>query len=219
MALVRARTGGFERIGTGNRQPDFTWFQAAHAGNIDLTFHKLPVSTDPFVTVKILTLATLVSVAASVTTVGCMTLCTARLNMGSIRLPVVMADPVVPVLLLETPETAETLDLSDVERVNSAPRVVGDTSSEIRAGDSDRVGVMSVPVEEPLSLSGKAIEPLAGEDWVEGIMLPMDGERAEKTDDEAALSRPRLVLTTSWTCRFKWFLEAVGGGFTMIYVC
>jgi hypothetical protein len=108
-----------------------------------------------------------------------------------------MADRVVPVLLLETPETAETLDLSDVDLVKSAPRVVGDTSSEIRAGDSDRVGVRSVPEEEPLSLSGNAIEPLAGEDWVEGITLPMDGDRAEKTDDEAALSRPRLVLTTS----------------------
>jgi len=62
------------------------------------------------------------------------------------------------------PETAETLDLSDVDRVKSAPRVAEEGSSDIGAGESERVVVISVPDEEPLSLSGSAIDVLAGED-------------------------------------------------------
>jgi hypothetical protein len=73
--------------------------------------------------------------------------------------------------------------------------------------------------EELLSLSGKPIEHLAGDDEAEGSILPVDAERAENTDDDAARSRPRAVLTTSWTWRFNGFLDAVGGGLTMIYVC
>jgi hypothetical protein len=135
-------------------------------------------------------LATLVSVAASVTTVGCMTLWTARLNIGSIRFPELIT---LPALLPETPETPETLDLSDVDLVKSAPRVADDGSSDIWAGESERVLVISVPDEEP-SLSGRAIDVLAGEDWVEGIMLPMEAERPGKTDAEVALSRPRALV-------------------------
>jgi len=145
-----------------------------------------------------LTLATLVSVAASVTTVGCMTLWTARLNIGSILLPgfMILADTLVPVLLAEIPET---LDLSDVDRVKPAPRVAEDGSSDMRAGDSERVVVISVPDDDPLSLSGNAIEPLAGEDCVEGTMLPNEGDRPGRAE-EGARSRPRaLVWTTSWT--------------------
>ena len=96
------------------------------------------------------------------------------------------------------PETPETLDLSDVDLVKSAPRVADDGSSDMCAGESERVVVISVPDEEPLSLSGSAIDVLAGEDWVEGIMLPMEAERPGKTDAEVARSRPRaLVWTTS----------------------
>jgi hypothetical protein len=75
-----------------------------------------------------------------------------------------VADKVVPVLLADIPETPDTLDLSDVDRVKSAPKDAGGRSSDNRAGDSDRAVVMSVPELEPLSLSGNAIEPFAGED-------------------------------------------------------
>ena len=52
------------------------------------------------------TFATLTSVAASVTSVGCMTLCTARLNMGSTRfrddrLKLLPEVPEVPVEMME----------------------------------------------------------------------------------------------------------------------
>jgi hypothetical protein len=60
-----------------------------------------------------LTLATFTSVAASVTTVGCITLCTARLNIGSIRFPLAVDPPAVlfaPELLAETPETFDLRD-------------------------------------------------------------------------------------------------------------
>ena len=40
---------------------------------------------------------------------------------------------------------------------------------------------------------------LAGEEVVDGIILPMDAERAEKAADDGARSLPRLVCTTSWT--------------------
>jgi hypothetical protein len=140
------------------------------------------------------------------------------LNIGSIRLPELMAERFVPVLLEEIPETPDTLDLSDVDLVKPAPRVAEDGSSDICAGESERVVVISVPDEDP-SLSGKAIEVLPGEDWVEGITLPIEGERPGKTDAEGARSRPRaFVWTTSWTCRFRWCLDAVGGGLTIIYV-
>jgi hypothetical protein len=67
-----------------------------------------------------------------------MTLCTARLNIGSIRFPLDVPLAVVPVLLAEMPETPETLDLRDVDLAKSAPRVADDGSSVMATGDSER---------------------------------------------------------------------------------
>lgn len=58
---------------------------------------------------------------------------------------------------------------------------------------------MSPPDVEDEEVSGSTMDALAGDEWLEGMMLPMDAERAEKADDEGARSRPRAVLTTSWT--------------------
>jgi hypothetical protein len=117
------------------------------------------------------------------------------LNIGSIRFPafIILADRFVPVLFAEIPETPETLDLSDVDLVKPAPRVADEGSSEIGVGESERVVVSSAPDVDP-SLSGNAMEALAGEDWVDGTILPIEGDRTEKTDAEVARSRPRALV-------------------------
>ena len=71
-----------------------------------------------------LTLATLASVDASVTTVGCMTLCTARLNIGSTRF---LCPPDVAVELVFD----ETFEPSEVVRRKGAPSVSSASSEDI----------------------------------------------------------------------------------------
>lgn len=125
----------------------------------------------------------------------------------------VPVDKVVPLLLFDN---AETLDLREVDLVKSAPRPW--SSVVMRVGDSVVGTGISAPEVEDESVSASTMDALAGEDWDEGITLAMEAERAEKADEEGARSRPRPVLTTSWTWRLSGFFDAVGGGLTIMYV-
>lgn len=206
-------------VDTGEGEPDFGRLEHADARDVDLAFEKLSASVSRQKNmVETPTFATFVSVAASVTTVGCMTLCTARLNIGSIRLPPPMVLPfelVAPLLM----DTADTLDLRDDVRLSSTPPAlltVAHSSPDMRTGESERTGVSSVPDAEDVSGSGRPTGGLTGDECVDGITLPIEAERAEKAVEEAARSLPRRVWTTSWTWRLRGFFEEVGGGLTMM---
>lgn len=85
-----------------------------------------------------LTLATLASVAASVTTVGCMTLCTARLNIGSTR----FREPFNVELVAEVFD--DKLDFSELERLSIGP-AGGSSSISLSSEDDKRVGLSEWP--------------------------------------------------------------------------
>lgn len=126
----------------------------------------------------------------------------------------------VPVLAALPFEMAETLDLSDVDRLSSAPSGVvlrAASSPDIWVGESDRTGASSLPeLEDESGSLGRLMVGLAGDEVLEPSTLPMDAERADNAADEGARSLPRRVCTTSCTCRLRGFLDAVGGGLTMM---
>jgi len=74
-----------------------------------------------------LTLATLASVAASVTIVDCMTLCTARLNIGSTLL---FCPPPKPDAVLADELSSEPLDFTEDEGIGGESDSVTTASSE-----------------------------------------------------------------------------------------
>jgi hypothetical protein len=138
-------------------------------------------------------LATFTSVAASVTVVGCTTLCTWRLNIGSIRFPeaVLIALSVV-----------EVLDLREV----CLDRGIMGFSSGSAVGVSER----------GMSSSNVGVEGLEGlEKFEKRSAVLRDGLRRAATLDSDRSRRGGR--TTSWIWRLRGFFDAVGGGLTMMY--
>ena len=145
-----------------------------------------------------------------------MTLCTARLNIGSTRF---FAAPLVDVVF------EDRLDLREDDRLNPAPLLLPIVIS--RSSAERRVG---------LSVDWFVFDPGVGDDWLESEVVSTDGrsmsalvgvvgpepvisveyEADRKDTPDTERSRGRVSLTTSCIWRLSGFFDEVGGGRTMM---
>lgn len=143
-----------------------------------------------------------------------MTLCTARLNIGSTRFFDPLNVPIEPVL-------EDIVDLRELLRCKADPITLSSESSDMGAGLSERV--LESAEEESSTIGdegllGRSMLGVVGvtgaEREVASVVVDVDTRDTPETDR----SRVRVSLTTSWICRLRGFFAEVGGGRTMIYV-
>lgn len=138
-----------------------------------------------------LTFATLLSVPASVTMVGCMTLCTARLYNGMMRFPLCdVVDVALSPPELDCDESTELERFSVLAVPVGGCSAVGVASASLGFSKDCRWGVLGPELRSPLGTAARvgASDPRRGRVFFSGI--------------------------TSWTWRLRGFFAAVGGGLT-----
>lgn len=144
-----------------------------------------------------------------------MTLCTAKLNMGS----TLFLAPPLNVLPLVAEDSS---DLRELDLCKAAPtsRVGSASSLESGNGLSDRSLVVADDSDWPAckepSVGGRPMVGVAGVTGAdrEVISVPVEAVRTETPDTD--LSRALVSLTTSWIWRLSGFFAEVGGGLTMM---
>ena len=212
MAVVRARYRLYQ-IGLALVwEPDFDGLENANASDLDCSLAKLMFSYSN--QCYWLTFATFASVTASVTTVGCTTLCTVKLNIGSIRRPAppeAVDKALVPVVPVDAVERLE-LDRFNVSSLPLSCASVGLS----RSVEALRLIILDVATELEVSRDGPFIVATLGDGGIEAP--PMDADRNDTFDVPFVpdLARPRDLLTIC-ICRLRGFFDAVGGGLTMMY--
>lgn len=216
MSIIRIGAG-VEKVGGGWGLccwvPDFERLEYADAADVDVALHELcdiSLRSLRYAAVGRLTLATFASVAASLTTVFCMTLCTVRLNIGSTLFfcpPPEVEDVLAEELRLKS------LDFMDELRLNvAACSALPASARTSKASSLDPLRSMTCGV---VASDGNTVFGLIDEASI--IPADMESLRMDVDTVESVRSRERgSGFTMSCIWRLRGFFELVGGGLTMM---